>query len=200
MGRPKSDEKLVPVMVRLAATEVERIDAERGDRSRSDYVRSALNTSGGARTTAPPVAPTGEAPTSSSPAPLDPSERPPSRRQQASAIVAAFQDAEDGVGRGWTHEEATYLFARFRAERDAWATYNKASIQWADAPPAPAEKPQRRQGTITRPADREPKRQAWADRPRTPVTMPLMPAPKIGKRHADDCSCLSCKAPKAVAK
>lgn len=109
----------------------------------------------GARTTAPPrLAPTDEAPTSPSPAPLDPSDRPPSRRQQASAIVAAFQDAEDGVGRGWTHEEATYLFARFRAERDAWATYNKASIEWADAPPAPAEKPQRRQGTITRPADR----------------------------------------------
>lgn len=42
MGRPKSNEKLVPVMVRLASAEVEKIDARRGGRSRSDYVRSML--------------------------------------------------------------------------------------------------------------------------------------------------------------
>lgn len=42
MPRPKSNDKLVPVMVRLASVEVDKIDARRGDRSRSDYVRSVL--------------------------------------------------------------------------------------------------------------------------------------------------------------
>lgn len=66
------------------------------------------------------------------------------------------------------------------------------------APPVPAEKPQRRQGTVTRPSG-EPKRQGWADRSRI-TTIPTIPASKLAKRHADDCRCLSCAPPKAAAK
>lgn len=40
--RPKSDDKLVPVMVRMASGELAVIDRRRGERSRSDYVRSVL--------------------------------------------------------------------------------------------------------------------------------------------------------------
>lgn len=191
----------------------QRADEPSGAVSANDPPTPSGPSSGGADVQ-PPAGPTGEAPTSSPSAPPGPPERPPSRRQQASAIVAAFQDAEDGVGRGWTPEEATYLFARFRVERMAWATYNKATIEWVDDPPASVEKPQRRQGTITRPQgavvagraieQRSEKIDGHEDCLR-PGIMPARfnstPAPKTAaKRHALDCSCLGCKPAKAVAK
>ncbi len=204
MPRPKSEDKLVPVMVRLPSAEVERIDAERADRSRSDYVRSVLTTSSGGAGVQPPAGPTGEAPTSPPSAPPDPITttvvtitepitvtpvRPPSDRQLAARVFAAMRDIDptDAALVG-TADEATFGPQWMERFLDAWkAVY---------APPAPAEKPQRRQGTISRPAGR-------------PKVVDLMEALEdslaaakkpTAKRHALDCSCLGCKPVKAATK
>jgi hypothetical protein len=79
-----------------------------------------------------------------------PAERPPSTRQLAARVIAHMQEVDPtDAGPVLTPEEATFLRQWAQRTLDAWkAVY---------APPAPAEKPQRRQGTITRPADRAPK-------------------------------------------
>jgi hypothetical protein len=92
-------------------------------------------------------------------APPDPSEkfavpeyveRPPSNRAMASRVVTAMQNVDPtDAGPVLTPEEATFLRQWAQRTLDAWKAKH--------VPPAPAEKPQRRQGTITRPADRAPK-------------------------------------------
>jgi hypothetical protein len=77
-------------------------------------------------------------------------ERPPSDRQLAARVYAHMREVDPtDAGPVTTPEEATFLRQWAQRTLDAWkAVY---------APPAPTEKPQRRQGTITRPADRAPK-------------------------------------------
>lgn len=117
-------------------------------------------------------------------------ERHPSDRQLTAAVYASMREVDPtDAGPLTTPEEATFLRQWAQRTLDAWkAIY---------APPASAEKPQRRQGTITVPAERL---NGTAGRPSTRVTIPTIPAPKLAKRHADDCSCLSCVSPKAAAK
>lgn len=157
----------------------------------------------------PPPRPTGD-PTSPLSAPPDLPERPPSDRQLAARVVSAMQDVDPSdAGPVLTPEEATFLRQWAQRTLDAWkAVY---------APPAPAEKPQRRQGTITRPqaavlAGRAIEQlNGTAGRPSARITQPdhtrLNYVTKLNaseggrsKSHALDCSCLGCKAPKAVAK
>lgn len=113
------------------------------------------------------------------------------RRQDPDASVDV-----DAIGLRWLQSKNT---REVRAIGDPWGPAIRSEVRrWAEAfgaPPVPAEKPQRRQGTITRPADR-----IKGPRPYDPVTLTI-PVPSVGRKgHADDCSCLSCKAPKAVAK
>lgn len=119
-----------------------------------------------------------------------PTERPPTDRALTSRVFAAMREVDPtDAGPVTTPEEATFLRQWAQRTLDAWkAIY---------APPAPAEKPQRRQGTITVPAERL---NGTVGRPSTRVTIPSIPAPKLAKRHADDCSCLSCVPPKVAAK
>lgn len=177
--------------------------------------------SGGARTTAPPVAPTDEADPSLRPAPLDPPnqiappEAPPQYRADEAAAwrngySAAWQDGYtaavreaadepvdvDAIGLRWLKSKSTQ---QIRAIGDPWGPAIRSEVRrWAEAfgaPPAPAEKPQRRAvGKMGLSGNLKVGMDPY------PVTIPTIPAPKLAKRHADDCSCLSCKAPKAVAK
>lgn len=147
---------------------------------------SADPSSGGARTTAPPrLAPTDEAPASPGPAPLDPPEAPvwygadeATAWQNGYSAALAEQGKPvdvDAIGLRWLKSKTT---REIRAIGDPWGPAIRSEVRrWAEAfgaPPAPAEntdgwlptpeelagrapKPQRRQGTITRPADRAPK-------------------------------------------
>ena len=98
-----------------------------------------------------PAPPTDEAapkrPSSRS-APPDPPERPPSNRVLASRVVAAMRDIDPvDAGRVLPADEATFVRQWAQRTLDAWkAVY---------APPAPAEKPERRQG-YSRPAQPKP--------------------------------------------
>lgn len=103
----------------------------------------------------PGVGPTDEDYPSPLSAPPDPPRNPtgpvPSLRQEASATFTALHDAPEGIGAKWTVEEATYWENRSKREMDAWRKAHGIGFSRPGAPPAPAEKPQRRQGTITRP-------------------------------------------------
>jgi hypothetical protein len=182
MGRPKSNEKLVPVMVRLPAAEVERIDAERADRSRSDYVRSVLTTSSGGADVQPPAGPTGEAPTSSPSAPPDPSEK-----FAVPGYVPEHVDV-DAIGLRWLKSKTT---REVRAIGDPWGPAIRAEImRWTAAFGfSSSSRPGPVQAGSTGPV------------PVPPPRYDLKPPPRNGtKRHAIDCSCLGCKPAKAVAK
>ena len=104
----------------------------------------------------------------------------------------------DAIGLRWLKSKTT---REVRAIGDPWGPAIRSEVRrWAEAfgsPPAPAEKPQRRQGTITRPAVGRPKVVDLMEALEDSLAAAKKPA---GKRHADDCSCLSCKAPKAAAK
>lgn len=113
------------------------------------------------RPSAPPTGPSGDGPSapesgsdggstadvlSATPEPRNVTGPVPSLRQEASAAFSALHDATEGIGAKWTVEEATYWENRTQREMDAWRKANRI-----DTP-----KP-RRQGTISRPADRVPK-------------------------------------------
>jgi hypothetical protein len=115
----------------------------------------------------PPAGPTGEAPTSPAPPdPLDPEEiierdfggtmlRGPRKIIDECKFIP-LPDVPDSVGLRWLQSKndrqvralADPLGGAIRAEVKRWAT---AFGYVPAAPPAPAEKPQRRQGTISRP-------------------------------------------------
>lgn len=150
--------------------------------------------SGGARATASPPrrdAPT-EVPPTSRPAPPDPSSaggkalgevsptpvRPPTDRALTARVFAAMRDIDPtDAGPVTTPEEATFLRQWAQRTLDAWKAKN--------VPTNGAMPPRRKGNVIATPLAR------------TPSELHLQGR---GKRHADDCSCLSCKAPKAVAK
>lgn len=157
----------------------------------------------------PPPRPTGD-PTSPLSAPPDPIEYGTHVDDTTDVHVDV-----DAIGLRWLKSKTT---REVRAIGDPWGPAIRAEVRrWAEAfgaPPAPAEKPQRRQGTITRPQgavvagraieQRSEKIDGHEDCLR-PGIMPARfnstPAPKTAaKRHALDCSCLGCKPEKAVAK
>lgn len=147
------------------------------------------------------------APSVSHPAPSDPPRndtgRPVGGRQLAALVYAAMREVDPtDAGPVTTPEEATFLRQWAQRTLDAWkAVY---------APPAPAEKPQRRQGTAAydmmaeqhdAAAPKPQRRQGTITRPNGHAfaSPPNGMVPK-GKRHALDCSCLGCKPAKAAAK
>lgn len=80
-------------------------------------------------------------PSLSAPSGPNPTGPVPSLRQEASAAHRALREATEGIGAKWTIEEATYWQNRTEREMAAWRKANKI-----DQP-----KPERRQGTVTRP-------------------------------------------------
>lgn len=114
----------------------------------------------------------------------------PTLRQEASSTFSALMDATEGIGAKWTPEEATAWENRSKREMDAWRAAHGL------APPAPDEKPQRRQETITRPGSLS----SAVGYDGSARIVPTAARIGGGKRHADDCSCLSCVPPKAAAK
>ncbi len=94
----------------------------------------------------PPAGPTGGTPPPqrSAPSGPNPTGPVPSLRQEASTAYRALHEATEGIGAKWTIEEATYWQNRTEREMDAWRRANRI------------DQPKRRQGTISRPADRAP--------------------------------------------
>lgn len=144
--------------------------------------------SGGARDTALPPAPK-EGPPPSLPAPPDPSEVPgsPDPAHQRPLNPPEFTDLD---GLRWLKSKNV---REVRAIGDPWGPAIRAEVvRWVSA-----------FGLSAKPTP-EPKigpyqAVAYVDRPLTGPSR-VIPTAARGKRHADDCRCLSCVPPKAVAK
>lgn len=104
--------------------------------------------------------------------------RPPTDRALTARVFAAMREVDPtDAGPVTTPEEATFLRQWAQRALDAWKAKNVPV-----AAPRPA-------GRVIKPAKRPPS-----------VASVLSVGQGRGKRHADDCSCLSCALPKAATK
>lgn len=111
----------------------------------------------------------------------------PSDRQLTARVFAAMREVDPtDAGPVTTPEEATFLRQWAQRTLDAWKAKNGVAPYTGDGG-----------GTSTRRAAEAKRRQG--KRP-PPVSSVLSVGLGRGKRHADDCSCLSCVPPKAAAK
>ncbi len=134
-------------------------------------VAAALPASSGGAGVQPPAGPTGEAPTSPPPAPPGPHAClfsacittnlcQADERSDCPLVSAVKVEPDpvdvDAIGLRWLKSKTT---REVRAIGDPWGPAIRSEVRrWAEAfgtAPAPADKPKRQQGTISRPADRQ---------------------------------------------